>query len=184
MSPVAVSTERILLLGAIASGKTVLSRRISSCLSIPIIHVDTIEFNRNLTKKSIESIRSEIKDATSAQRWILDGHGPLDLLPSHLKNANIIIFLEFPLWLNIYFLFKRQIVILVQPRKEMPKGAKEWRWSHFKKMVQTLLKQHRLMNPELIRILEKPENKQKLIHVKTIKTWKELFKNLIFQPNP
>lgn len=128
--------------------------------------MDQIEFNSDLSKKNSQDVRQKIKNAVAGERWILDGYGPLDLLPQHLKNADRIIYLDFPLYLNFYWLLKRQMQIRKTPRTEMPEGADEWNWAHFKKIVETLIKQHRLMNGELLRILQKPENIEKLIHVK------------------
>lgn len=160
--------KRILLLGSVASGKTALARKLAQALILPIVHVDQIEFNSDLSKKNIDQIRSEIKMAVDRPEWILDGHGPLDLLPMHLKNADVIIYIDLPLWRNIVWLVKRQLKVLFKPRSEMPVGAREWSWLHFKKMYLTLEKQHRLMNPELLRILNRPENQSKLIHIKTL----------------
>jgi adenylate kinase family enzyme len=143
-----------------------LARRLAQGAALPVIHIDALEFNSDLTKKPIAEIRDRVKKATEQAQWILDGHGPLDLLPMHLKAADLIVFLDFPLYLNLYWLVKRQLQILIRPRKEMPVGTKEWNWSHFKKMYQTLVKQHRLMNPELLRILQKPENRDRVVHVK------------------
>ena len=46
-----------------------------------------------------------------------------------------------------------------------------------RKLFQTLLKQRRLMNPELIRILNRPENKNKVFHLKSLKMWNDLYQN-------
>lgn len=155
-----------MILGSVASGKTRLARKLAQALALPVIHVDQIEFNADLSKKGLAIIRTEIQLAMDRRKWILDGHGPLDLLPSHLNNADTIIFLDFPRFQNIYWLLKRQVQVLFKPRPEMPLGAREWQWDHFKKMYQTLEKQHRLMNPELLKILNRAENQPKLIHIK------------------
>lgn len=160
--------HKILILGAIASGKTKLARRLSKELSLPIIHVDQLEFNSDLSKKNIDQVRESILVSLTQSKWILDGYGPLDLLPENLKKADQIIFLDFPRYLNIFFLLKRQVEILFHPRLELPDGANEWNLQHFKKMLQTLFKQHRLMNPELRRILSRPENQKKLIHIQKL----------------
>lgn len=163
-----MQAKRIIILGSVASGKTILARKLGQLLSLPVIHIDSIEFNSDLTKNSIDKTRIEVRKAVIAAEWILDGHGPLDLLPEHLKNADAIIFLDFPLYRNLFWLLKRQILVLFRPRVELPRGANEWQFVHMKKMVQTLFKQHRLMNPELIRILQKPEFQSKVVHIKTI----------------
>lgn len=152
-----------------------MARHLSHVFGLPVIHVDQLEFNPDLSKKDIKIVRAEIKSAVEKPRWILDGHGPLDLLPSHLANADRIIFLDFPIVFNIFWLLRRQWQIRLVPRSEMPAGANEWQWSHFKKMLETLYKQHRLMNPELLRILHRPENKNKLIHVQTRQQWQLLW---------
>ena len=156
--------KRILLLGSVASGKTALARKLAQALLLPIVHV---------SKKNIDLIRAEIKTAVDRPDWILDGHGPLDLLPVHLKNADVVIYIDLPLWRNIVWLVKRQFKVLFKPRSEMPAGAREWSWPHFKKMYLTLEKQHRLMNPELLRILNRPENQSKLVHIKTLNQLRE-----------
>lgn len=166
--------DKILILGTVASGKTFVARKLAQKFSIPIIHVDQIEFNIDLTKKDINQIREEITNAVSGPRWILDGHGPLDLLPMHLKNADMIVFLDFSFVLNILWLVNRQLRVLFFPRRELPKGSNEWKKGHFKKMYETLKKQHRLMNPELLRILNKPENRSKLIHIKNREQLRQL----------
>lgn len=160
-------THKILVLGSIASGKTTLSRRLASVYLLPIIHVDELEFNSDLTKKPIEEIRVALTKAVSGSAWILDGFGPLDRLPVHIKMATVIVFIDSPFYLNLLWLVKRQFQNARQPRKELPADANEWRWSHFKKMVEALFKQHRLMNPELRKILQRTENKSRVYIVKS-----------------
>lgn len=164
--------QRILILGSIASGKTTLARCLSRILSVAIVHVDQIEFNSDLSKKNPEVVRQQILTELDRPEWILDGHGPLDMLPMHLKNATTIIYLDFSYYHNLYWLIKRQVLVLFKPRSELPVGANEWSREHFKKMYHTLEKQHRLMNPELLRILNRPENQSKLIHIKSRMQWR------------
>lgn len=170
--------RKIIILGTIASGKTVLARNLGQALALPIVHVDSFEFNADLSKKNLSLIREDLKAALNCPEWVLDGHGPLDMLPSHLKAADIIVFIDFPYHKNILWLIKRQISVLFRPRKELPKGANEWNWRHFKKMLQTLRKQHQLMKPELLRILGRPENVSKLIHVKNHDDFDRLIKTI------
>lgn len=146
-----------------------LARQLAKGLALPVVHVDSLEFNADLSKKSLDVIRGDLKIALDRPEWILDGHGPLDMLPSHLKAADVIVFIDFQFSQNVLWLIKRQLGVLFAPRSEMPSGSTEWNWWHFKKMLQTLQKQHRLMNPELLKILQRPENQSKLIHVKTPK---------------
>ncbi|MBL7544021.1 MAG: hypothetical protein JNL11_09400 [Bdellovibrionaceae bacterium] len=174
-----ISIRKILILGSIASGKTRLARQLGLLLSLPVIHVDQLEFNPDLSKRKIQDIRIDVQTAVSASEWILDGHGPLDILPQHLERVHLVIYLDFPLWLNIFRLCWRQLGVLFKPRSEMPRGANEWQRGHFKKMYQTLRKQHRLMNPELLRILQKPENKKKLIHVRTSRDWAKISQQVL-----
>ncbi len=157
--------KRILIIGSIASGKTTLARKLAKAVSLPIIHVDQIEFNLDLSKKNMDEVRSQIHAATARPEWILDGYGPLDLLPQHLKMADAIVYLDFPYYRSLIRLIMRQLLVLLKPRVELPLEAKEWRWLHFRKMLESLGKQHRLMNPELKRILQKPENKSKVFIV-------------------
>lgn len=169
--------NRVFILGNIAGGKTKLARRLSGFLNLPVIHIDGLEFNADLSKKPMEIIRTELQAILTQPQWILDGHGPLDLLPKILQTAETIIYLDLPYTIHWQWLLKRQLLVFFRPRPEMPQGAQEWNWLHTKKLFHTLKKQDRLMKPELQRILHRPENQAKLIHVQSVHHWQDLFHN-------
>ncbi len=157
---------RIAIIGNVASGKSTLARQISKDKNIPITIVDALQLLPNLTirpyKQTIE-ILSEIQQQES---WIIDGYGPLDILEQRFKLADQIIFCDPPVYKNYYRLFKRQLKNIFSPREELPKGANELNWAHTIKLFKTIRQQHEKMRPELLRILNREENRIKLVHLK------------------
>lgn len=168
---------KIFILGNVAAGKSRLACRLSQVLQLPLVQVDQLEFNSDLTKKPLATVRESLRAELKRESWVLDGHGPLDLLPSLLEQADVIVLLDLPHWRHYWWLLKRQLRVFFVPRPELPQGAREWNWAHCKKLILTLQKQQKQMKPELIKILQRPEHRSKLLHIKSLGELNRLLKN-------
>jgi hypothetical protein len=164
---------KIALVGNVASGKTRLARQLSIQHKIPVTHVDAVQFNQDLSLKNINDIRSVLLQIQSDPTWIIDGHGPLDLLDKRFAVANKIIFLDPPIYLNIFWLSFRLIKSIFLPRQELPPGSNEFKWTHIKKLYRTLWVAHKKMRPELIRMLNRPEFKNKVMIIASVRDYRE-----------
>lgn len=154
-----------------------MARRLSERFHLPLIQVDALEFNSDLSKKPLSAIRESLLEALHKTSWVLDGHGPLDLLPQLLDRAELIVLIDLPLWRHYFWLLKRQLTVLYFPRPELPSGSSEWSWNHFKKLVQTLQKQNKQMKPELLKILHRSQNRNKLRHIQSVKELNQFLSN-------
>ncbi|WP_291516310.1 hypothetical protein [Bdellovibrio sp. ArHS] len=167
--------RKIAVVGNAGGGKTALSRRLSQLQSLPLTHVDSIQFLPGMKirphKESIE-ILLEIQ---KGERWIIDGYGPLDIIEKRFQAADLVIFIDFPLWRHYWWCTKRQIQNLWSRRKELPPGCDEVTWAHTKKLYKTLWQVHTKMRPELLRIFARDALKNKVIYVRTLREWKRIF---------
>lgn len=157
---------RIAIIGNVASGKSTLARRLSKEKNIPVTFTDSIQFLPDLAIRPYKETIEILLDIQQQPFWIIDGYGPLDILEKRFELADQIIFCDPPIYKNYIRLLIRQIKNIFSPRVELPAGANELTWSHTQKLFKTINQQHQKMRPELLRILNRPENFKKLIHRK------------------
>lgn len=159
---------KIALVGNIATGKTRLANQLSKQWKIPVTYVDSIQFNQKLQIKNMNEIRETLIQVEGRADWIIDGHGPLDMLEKRFALANQIYLLDPPLLANFFWLSYRHIKNIFFPRTEIPQGTSELYWPHIKKSYRTLWTAYKKMRPELRRMLERPEFRSKLIVIRKI----------------
>lgn len=158
---------KISIIGNIASGKTTLAKILEQKYKIKPTHIDTLQYNQDLSIKPFNETIQILKQVQNAESWIIDGYGPLDILEERFKLSDQIIFIDFSIWQNYFWLIKRQLKNLIHPRLELPAGSSEISWVHTKKLFKTIQQIHFKMHPELRRILYREINLNKLIHIKT-----------------
>jgi adenylate kinase family enzyme len=154
---------RIAIIGNVASGKTTLARQISNTENIEVTHIDSIQYLTDLSLRPYTETIEILNKIHQKPSWIIDGYGPLDILEKRFEICDQIIFLDPPVWKNYFRLILRQIKNIFYPRQELPKNSKEWSLRHTAKLFRTINQQHQKMRPELIRILNREQNKKKLL---------------------
>lgn len=160
------SSKRIALVGNVASGKTHLAQKISIKNQIPVTHVDAIQFNENLQINNLDQTRKILDQVQNQSSWIIDGHGPLDMLEKRFALADRIIFLDRPPYVNYLLLTYRHFKNIFWPRPEFYGKKSELTWQHMKKSYRTVDAIHKKMRPELIRMLNRPEFVSKVLVIK------------------
>ncbi len=159
------TVRKITIIGNVASGKTELARRLSKRLDIPVTHIDGVQFDQNLNIGDLDRTRTILKKVQEQEAWIIDGQGPLDMFEKRFTQANLIIFIDLPIYLNFMLLTYRLLKNIFSPRKELPVGSKELSWAHIKKQYRTTWVIHKKMRSELIRMLNRNEFRSKVVTV-------------------
>lgn len=167
--------KKVVIIGNIAGGKTRLSRRLSSLHSLPLTHIDSLQFLPGMQMRPLAETRSAVNDVTSQDTWLIDGFGPLDILEKRFALADQIVFIDFPIWRHYWWTCKRLVSNLWTRRSELPDGCDERDWNHIKKIFKTLRQVDSKMLPELRRILNRDTNKSKTIFVHTMSEWNQLY---------
>jgi adenylate kinase family enzyme len=108
---------RITIIGLPGSGKSTLASAISEKLHIPHIHIDRFWFESGGRQNSdntpnLEQVRASMRDKTisaiSGESWVSDGFYS-QLQPEIAQRADVVIFLEVPLWRRLLNHTKRTI---------------------------------------------------------------------------
>lgn len=172
--------KRIAVIGNACGGKTRLSRFLATHYNLPIVHIDQYQFLEGLALRSFPETIEILKNKQNKDSWVIDGYGPLDILENRFKRADIIILLDWPLWRHYWWAFKRTIVNLWQvQRAELPPKSSERSLRHIIKLFKTIHLAHSKMRPELLRILNRPENKEKIIIIRQFRELLHIYKNAL-----
>lgn len=167
--------HKISVIGNAGGGKTTLSRKLAALHELPLTHVDTIQFIVGMQVRPMVETREALNAITSQEKWLIDGFGPLDLIEKRFQMADRVIFVDFPLSRHWWWCAKRQIKSFWKPREELVEGCNETTIAHTIKLYKTIWKVHTQMRPELIRILERENLRDKVVFVRTLKEWNHLF---------
>ena len=66
--------KRILVIGCPGAGKTYFSKRLSQILSLPLIHMDNLYWNKDKTSVTTEELEKRLLPYLEKDEWIIDGN--------------------------------------------------------------------------------------------------------------
>ena len=90
--------QRVVVFGRGGSGKSTLCRRLGDLAGLPVIELDSIYWDDNLSVLSPEEWTRRQLEVVQADAWIIDGDlGPYDVRPPRLARADTVIIVDTPL---------------------------------------------------------------------------------------
>jgi hypothetical protein len=134
---------------------------------LPPTHIDAIQFVAGMKIRPHKESIQIIEEVQSRDAWIMDGYGPLDILEKRLALADLVIFIDLPIWQHYWWALQRHVRNIWQPREELPDGCNELTWAHTKKIFHSLWQVHKKMRPEMLRILARENLQGKVRHVRS-----------------
>ena len=169
--------KKIAVIGNACSGKTTLSRVLAKEYSLPLIHVDTIQFLAGMKLRPPDETRAALQKYAKSESWLIDGFGPLNIIESRFAEADLIIFLRLPLWVNYWWCVKRQFKGLFFRRAELPAGCFESTWRQTVKLFQSISNVYYGMWPQLDRIFKQDVYREKVFVIKSCSELNKLLKS-------
>lgn len=131
--------KKIIILGCAGCGKSTLAAKLSEKLQIPLLHLDTIYWKANWQEEDKEIFENKQIEFLKNDSWIIDGNYR-DTLEMRLKDADTVLYLDYPRRVAIYGIYKRYFEYRKKTRTSIAAGCKEkidrsffkWVW-RFKK---------------------------------------------------
>jgi adenylate kinase family enzyme len=163
--------NRILVMGVSAGvGKSTFARKLGDLINIPVVHLDTLYWKPEWMEASLEEFTANQLKIVSNGQWIIEGNYS-STYEIRAHQADTIIYLELPLFICLYRVFKRFIVNFGKNRLDMGKGCKEKiDYKFIKFIITTYFPRKKRMGAKLQAFKEKsPYN-----HVITLKSKKEI----------
>lgn len=120
---------KILIFGTPGSGKTLLARKLSKSLDLPIFHIDKYFFEKGWIERDHDHFLQDVKEVVKTENWIIDGNG-MRSLEMRYSQADLAIYCNFPRFLCLYRIFYRWISTFNKAKEDGPEGSKNsvsWR---------------------------------------------------------
>ncbi|USK26812.1 topology modulation protein [Bacillus sp. CMF21] len=117
--------NRIMVMGVSAGvGKSTFARRLGELLEISVYHLDALYWKPEWVEASLEEFADDQQKIVSLDQWIIEGNYS-NTYDIRVQNADTIIYLELPLIVCLYRVFKRWIQNIGKTRPDMGEGCKE-----------------------------------------------------------
>jgi len=154
--------NKIHIIGSVGSGKSTLARTLSDRLNIPYYELDNVVWHRTPNGDIRNS--PEVRDATlhkiiTSDHWIVEGVHH-QWVQGSFEKAELIIYLDTPLWTRNYRILKRYMVEWLG----LKKGNYKQSMSMLKRMYQWNYQYDVKSKPEIMRLLQPHQEKLLILH--------------------
>jgi adenylate kinase family enzyme len=117
--------NRIMVMGVSAGvGKSTFARKLGELLDISVYHLDALYWKPEWVEASLKEFAADQQKIVTQDQWIIEGNYS-NTYDIRAQNADTIIYLELPLIVCLYRVFKRWIHNMGKTRPDMGKGCKE-----------------------------------------------------------
>lgn len=116
--------ERVLVIGSPGAGKSTLATAIARRTGLPLIHLDRHHWRSGWVEADKAEWEIEVAALIAGERWVIDGNYG-GTLAARLARADTAIWLDYPVWLCIWRVFRRAIHYRGRTRPDMAEGCPE-----------------------------------------------------------
>lgn len=109
--------SKIVIIGTSGAGKTTLAYHLGQILGLPTTDLDDLYWEENWTPCADTLFLQRIKNLISQEKWVISGNQYSRGGSLIWKNADLIIWLDFPLHILLFRVLKRTIKRLFFPEK-------------------------------------------------------------------
>lgn len=119
---------KIAVIGYTGSGKSVVAGKLGKILGCPVLHLDKIQYEpgwRVRDEAEGKKLCEQFLDENEKLGWIIDGDYEKLSLDRRMREADLIIFMDYPRWICLWQTIRRYERYKGQTRKSMAEGCKE-----------------------------------------------------------
>ena len=126
--------KRVMVIGVSAGvGKSTFARRLGEKLKMEVTHLDRLYWQLGWKETPAAEFSQAQEKMVQAERWIMEGNYT-STFPIREPYADTVIYLELPLYICLYRVFKRRIQFHGKTRDDLTEGCPEkidWHFLHF-----------------------------------------------------
>lgn len=116
--------QRIAIVGQPGSGKSTLARALGARTGLPVFHMDHIHWKPNWQERDRAERVVLARELLMREAWIFEG-GFSKINAERIARAEVLIWLDLPLWLRLWRVAKRTVWFFGRSRPDMQKGCRE-----------------------------------------------------------
>ena len=101
---------KIAVIGYTGSGKSVLAAKLGKILGCPVLHLDKLQFEAGWKeRKEAEGNRlcEQFLEENKERGWVIDGNYEKFCQKRRMKEADLIIFMDYPRWICLWQALRR-----------------------------------------------------------------------------
>ena len=159
-----LNVQRVMIVGNAGSGKSTLARRLGERYGLRVLHMDAIFWKPGWVESSPEELRGRLEAFLHTHdTWVIDGNYSRTW-PLRLERADTVIFLDVPVWVSLYRVFKRRIQYHGRSRPDLAEGCPEKIDLEFLRWILGAPKRR----PGMLALLEQASNANKrVVHLRS-----------------
>lgn len=100
---------RVVVIGNGGGGKSGVARLLAERGGGEYLEVDAVQFGPGWARVSEDLVRERIEQVMAKDKWVIDGFGPYDSILARFELADLIVFVDHPLWVHYWWAMERQI---------------------------------------------------------------------------
>lgn len=159
--------RRIAIIGNAGGGKTTVSRKLGDFYKVPVTHVDSIQYGEGWTYIPEEICSQLLNKIADGDSWLIDGFGNRSVLERRLRNADTVVFIDFPLYRHYWWATKRQLGSWRGSRSELQPGCSEFSFKFTKNLAQIIWELNRDYVPWFRKLASELPKSTRLFHLRS-----------------
>lgn len=116
--------KRVAVLGGPGSGKSTIAIALGQKTGLPVYHMDQIHWCSGWVPRETEDKDRMTCEVHARERWIFEG-GHSRTMPERLARADTVFWLDLPVGLRYWRVFKRWLTYRGDTRPDLPAGCPE-----------------------------------------------------------
>jgi len=166
--------KRIAIIGSGGSGKSTLAKELGQILNLPVYHLDALYWRAGWVPAPEHEWDLLMQELVLKEEWIIDGNygGTMDI---RLREADTIIFLDYPTCLSLFRALKRRIQYQGKTRPDMGEGCQEKIDYQF---IKWIVNYRRDKRPGILKKLNKLTDKKEVYIFQSPRQLKNFLKQL------
>ena len=116
--------KRVAIVGQPGSGKSTLARQLGQRLNLPVFHMDHIHWKPGWQARDRDERLELARAVIAKETWVFEG-GFSAIQSERIERAEVMVWLDLPLWLRVWRVVKRTVRYFGQVRPDMQKNCPE-----------------------------------------------------------
>ena len=157
--------KKITIIGNGGAGKSTLSLALGKELRLPVFHLDQVIWKPKWVAISENDFDRRHKEILDQPEWIIEGMGYDSTIEDRFISSDMIIYIDFPIAIHLYWAIKRSIKsIVVKPNGWQPGCQTVSKLPYILRIIWNV---HKKTSPKILKLLEAARNNRKIVHIKS-----------------